>query len=134
VRAGIAHEGMQGRVVVTGWTPDARGILASADVLGLASVWEGQPTVVLEAMAAGVAVVATACTGTADTVVDGVTGLLAPPGDAALLGKALERAGDAALRAHLTGAARHTAASHDPAIVVAAHLDAYERLAVGAWP
>lgn len=134
VRAAVAREGMDARVVVTGWEPDARAILASADVLGLASLWEGQPTVVLEAMSAGVAVVATSCTGTVDTVVDGVTGLLSPPGDPGRLGSAIERAVDPSLRASLADAARHTAAGHEPAIVVAAHLDAYERLAAGDWP
>ena len=71
MRDEIAREGLAGRVAVAaGATTPARSS-ASADVLALASTWEGQPTVVLEAMAAGVAVVATSCTGTVDTVVDG---------------------------------------------------------------
>jgi glycosyltransferase involved in cell wall biosynthesis len=133
VRDAVAREGLAGRVVVTEWLDDARAILAGADVVALASVWEGQPTVVLEAMAAGVAVVATSCTGTRDTVLDGVTGLLAPPRDAVALGAAIERAASAELRARLVGAARATAAAHRPAVVVAAHLDAYERLTTGRW-
>jgi glycosyltransferase involved in cell wall biosynthesis len=133
VRAEVAREGLAGRVAVAEWLDDGRSVLASADVLALASVWEGQPTVVLEAMAAGVAVVATSCTGTSDTVLDGVTGLLAPPRDAVSLGAAIERARNAELRARLVDAARATVAAHDPAIVVAAHLDAYERLAAGEW-
>lgn len=133
VRNAIAREGLGGRVAVADWRDDAGEILASADVLALASTWEGQPTVVLEAMAAGVVVVATSCTGTVDTVVDGVTGLLAPPGDAIGLGAAIERAADPALRARLADAARLTASGHDLAVVVAAHLDAYDRLAAGRW-
>ncbi|HEV3213759.1 MAG TPA: glycosyltransferase family 4 protein [Acidimicrobiales bacterium] len=133
VRAEVAREGLAGRVVVADWLEDARAILASADVLALASVWEGQPTVVLEAMCAGVAVVATSCTGTRDTVVDNVTGLLAAPRDPAALGAAIERAGSADLRARLVEAARVTAAAHTLPVVVAAHLDAYERLASGRW-
>jgi glycosyltransferase involved in cell wall biosynthesis len=134
VRDEVARAGLVGRVVVSEWRDDARAVLAGADVLALASVWEGQPTVVLEAMAAGVAVVATSCTGTRDTVVDGVTGLLAPPRDPVSLGAAIERAASATLRTQLADAARATAAAHEPAVVVAAHLDAYDRLIGGRWP
>jgi glycosyltransferase involved in cell wall biosynthesis len=134
VRDEVAREGLSGRVAVVGWLDDARAVLATADVLALASVWEGQPTVVLEAMAAGVAVVATSCTGTAETVVDGVTGLLAAPRDAVGLGLAIGRAADPSLRRRLADAARATVIDHDPAVVAAAHLDAYERRLAGVWP
>ncbi|HLK45011.1 MAG TPA: glycosyltransferase, partial [Acidimicrobiales bacterium] len=105
-----------------------------ADVVSLASVWEGQPTVVLEAMAAGVAVVATSCVGTADTVVDGVTGLLAPPRDPDGLASALARATDGALRDRLARAAGATVPDHLPDVVAAAHLAAFERVLEGRWP
>jgi glycosyltransferase involved in cell wall biosynthesis len=49
------------------------------------------PLAVLEAMAAGVPLVATAIGGTDEAVVDGVTGLLVPPSDAAALARAVER-------------------------------------------
>jgi glycosyltransferase involved in cell wall biosynthesis len=59
------------------------------------SVWPDPcPTVVLEAMAAGRAVVASASGGIVDMVDDGVTGLLVPPGDAAALAAALARVAD----------------------------------------
>lgn len=130
----VARLGLEGRVHVAEWLDDARAILASADVLALSSVWEGQPTVVLEAMAAGVAVVATGCVGTADTVVDGVTALLAEPRDDVGLGTALQRATDPALRARLAGAARAAAVDHRVEVVTASHLAAYERLVEGRWP
>jgi glycosyltransferase involved in cell wall biosynthesis len=133
VERAVAREGLDGRVRVVGWLDDARELIASADVCALASRWEGQPTVVLEAMAAGVAVAATACTGTVDTVVDAETGLLAPVGDAVTLGASLARLADPGLRERLASAGRLTAQAHAPAVVAAAHLDAYERLLAGRW-
>ena len=67
-------------------------------------------TVVLEAMAMGKAVVATAARGWAGVIQDGVDGLLVPPGDAAALRQALARVlDDGALRARLRQAARQAA-------------------------
>jgi glycosyltransferase involved in cell wall biosynthesis len=135
VRGEVARLGLEGRVAVSAWRPDARRLLAGADVLALASVWEGQPTVVLEAMRAGVAVVATAAPGTRDTIVDGVTGLLTPVGNPDALGDALSRvAADAALRSRLSAAGRASAEDHTVDVVVAEHLDAYRRLCAGRWP
>jgi glycosyltransferase involved in cell wall biosynthesis len=51
----------------------------------LASLHEGSPNAVMEAMAAGVPVVATAVGGTKELITDGETGYLAPPGDPAAL-------------------------------------------------
>lgn len=68
---------------------------------------EGQPKALLEAMARGAACVVTDVPGNRDLVVDGISGLLVPPGDSAALARALERLlGDPALRARLGHAAR----------------------------
>ena len=134
VRAEVARLGVGARVVVHEWLDEARALLGGADVLALASVWEGQPTVVLEAMAAGIAVVATAAPGTSDTVVDQVSGLLAIPRDPDSLAAALERARDADLRARLVAAGRAQAVDHRLDVVVGEHLAAYRRLLGGGWP
>lgn len=76
------------RVVLTGLRSDVPDLLAASDVLVLASLWEGLPRVIPQAMAAGLPVVATAVAGNAEAVVDGVTGLLVPPRDPAALGVA----------------------------------------------
>ncbi len=66
-------------------------LFRSARAVVVPSVWSDPcPTVVLEAMAAGRPVVAAASGGIVDMVVDGRTGLLVPPGDAAALAAALD--------------------------------------------
>ena len=65
--------------------------LAALDIFVLTSDWEGMPNAVLEAMAAGLPVVATAVGGTPEVVVDGVTGLLVPPRDPDALARAIVR-------------------------------------------
>ncbi|MEZ0051097.1 glycogen(starch) synthase [Mycobacterium sp. MAA66] len=65
-------------------------LYASARAVIVPSVWSDPcPTVVLEAMAAGRPVVAAASGGILDMVVDGVTGVLVPPGDVAELARAI---------------------------------------------
>ena len=68
---------------------EGRLLLAAADVFVLPSRYEGLPLVALEAMEAGLPVVATRVVGNAEVVVDGVTGALVPFGRPAMLGAAL---------------------------------------------
>lgn len=71
---------------------------------------EGLPNVLLEGMAHGRPVVATACAGTRDLVVDGENGVIVPAGDAEALASVLARlAGDAPWRERLGDRARATA-------------------------
>jgi len=88
---------------LVGAVPDAIEYIAAFDVLCLPSHREGLPTVVLEAMAAGVPVVASSATGVIDLVDDHRNGLLVPVGAAVELAIALrEVLDDAALRGRLT--------------------------------
>lgn len=76
----------------------------------LASLTEGMPSVVLEAMLTGCPVVASRVGGIGERVVEGETGLLVPPGDARALAAAVLRIlGDVALRAALATAGRQRA-------------------------
>lgn len=89
---------------------DALDIIASLDVLVSSSLWEGLPTVILEAMALGTPVVATDIPGTRELIVHEQTGLLAPPRDPAALAQAMVRlASDRALAQRLVTAAREHA-------------------------
>jgi glycosyltransferase involved in cell wall biosynthesis len=77
------------RVRFLGVRTDIPEILGACDVFVLSSDWEGNPLTVMEAMAAGKAVVSTAVGGVPELVVDGATGILVPAGDAAALTDAL---------------------------------------------
>ncbi len=78
---------------------DVGWVMSAGDVFVLPSLSEGLPTVVCEAMACGLPVVATAVDGTPEIVDDPATGLLVPPRDPSALATALARVlDDAALR------------------------------------
>lgn len=99
--------GVAGRVVFAGRRDDVPGLLAGCDVVCLPSRAEGLPLVLLEAMAQGKPVVASAVGGVPELVVDGDSGLLVPPGDAGALAVALRRVlGDPTLGRRLGEAAR----------------------------
>ncbi|MBP7690445.1 MAG: glycosyltransferase [Anaerolineales bacterium] len=83
--------GLAEAVTFCGVRQDIPAVLAALDVLTLTSRWEGLPGTVLEGMAAGRPVVATAAEGTRSVVVDGETGLLVPVGDAPALAAACLR-------------------------------------------
>ena len=102
----VADHHVADRVTFHGTVARPQEALASAGVLVLPSFAEGFGLVLIEAMAAGVPVVATDVPGVRDVVRDGVTGLLVPPADPAALAAALRRvAADAALRDRLVTAA-----------------------------
>lgn len=88
----LAEElGIASRVSFLGFRDDMTQLLVCSDVVVLPSLAEGLPLVVLEAMAAGAPLVATAIGGTDEALVDGVSGLLVPPRDAAALAGAVTR-------------------------------------------
>lgn len=103
VRRRVEADGLQDVVKLLGWRDDVPDLLHAMDAFLLTSRFEGLPRAVLQAMAAGRPVVATAVDGTPEVIEDGVTGLLALPGDTAGLARHLHRlASDAPLRAALT--------------------------------
>jgi D-inositol-3-phosphate glycosyltransferase len=91
LRTLAAGRGVANRVHLTGGLPMNRlpGLLRSADAYACASWYEPFGLPVLEAMACGVPVVATAAGGMLDTIIDDVTGFLVPPRSAGDLAKAL---------------------------------------------
>jgi glycogen(starch) synthase len=112
--------GLEDRVHVTGFIPHARvpAALASADVLVLPSAYEELGTVLIEAMHAGVPVVASRVGGIPETVRHGVTGLLVEPGDVGELAVAVDAVlSEPALAERLAAGARARAPEYDLELV-----------------
>lgn len=95
LRALAGSLGLAPRVHFLGQRSDVPALLAAADALVLPSRWEGMPYVVLEAMAAGLPVVATAVDGARDLVRAGQTGWLVPVGAPDALAAALDELAEA---------------------------------------
>ena len=89
LRSTLAAQGLEDRVRLLGLRDDVPQLMASADVLLHPALGDPHPRAVIEAMAAGLPVVAFAVDGVPETVLDGHTGYLAPPGDVDLLAEKL---------------------------------------------
>ncbi len=101
--------GLEGNVRFPGQVDDLGPLLAAADAVALPSRWEGMPLVLLEALARGRPVVASAVGGVPEVATDEEHARLVPPGDVAALAGVLEgfhRHPDAALRMGWRGAMR----------------------------
>ncbi len=107
--------GVAQRVHLIGTVPfdDVPNYLKAADLFCFASVTETQGLVTLEAMAAGLPVVAVAATGTSDAVSDGEQGLLTPDDSEALAGAMLRVLEDEALYHKLAESAGQKAHEFD---------------------
>jgi glycosyltransferase involved in cell wall biosynthesis len=81
--------GIAGRVRFLGYSPDVSAVLARAQIFALSSRSEALPRSVLEAMRAGLPVVASDVGGLSELVDNGVNGALVPRGDAEALSAAL---------------------------------------------
>lgn len=87
----VAECNLSANVHFLGLRKDVGRLLSAADLFLLTSVTEGIPLAVIEAMAAGLPVVATRVGGTGEVVADGQTGLLAPAGDPEGLARSILR-------------------------------------------
>jgi len=116
-----------------GHRPHIGEFLDDVDIVVLPSRWEGHSIAVLEAMAHGKAVLATAIKGNVETIQSGVNGVLAPPGDAGALCSALRMLiENPGLRHRLGAAARQTVVQRFPADrMIQSVLDLYASLGVG---
>ncbi|HSD66317.1 MAG TPA: glycosyltransferase [Vicinamibacteria bacterium] len=124
-----AARGLDDTYTAVGFVDDVRLYLARARVVVLPTLHrEGMPTALLEAMRAGVPVVASDVGGVSEIVEDGSTGLLVPPGDARALATAISRLlEDEATRVALARNARQRVLDrHDLSVMVEGHRAAFE--------
>ena len=109
-----ADLGLDGAVRFTGFRSDVGSVLRASDVVALSSANEGTPVSLIEALAAGRAVVTTDVGGAADVVDDGRAGVLVPAGDLSTFAAAVEELARSPERRHELGEAgrRHVFARY----------------------
>lgn len=128
-----ARLGLAKRVRFLGNRTDIPEILAAADVFVLASNWEGNPLVVMEAMAAGNAVLCTAVGGVPELVTDGTTGRLIAPGDVDAMANVMRELVEDTTQRKALGvkAAREADQRFDVSHMVTSYTALYEKLLQG---
>jgi glycosyltransferase involved in cell wall biosynthesis len=113
VERGAREQGINERIVFAGHVSDVRPFYALADLMVLPSHSEGSPNVLLEAMAAGVPVVATSVGGVPEIVEDEESALLVAPRDhVAMAGAVARLLNDEMLARRLSAKARSLVAAH----------------------
>lgn len=129
LRDQAARLGIADRVVFTGHRGDVPDLLGAMDVFCIASLYEGTPLTLFEAMAAAKPVVSTSVDGCREILEEGHTGLLVPPRDPRALSAALSRVqDDGALRQRLAGNAFAASRRYDVDACVRQMQDLYEEL------
>jgi glycosyltransferase involved in cell wall biosynthesis len=124
---------LRSSVTFVGWRRAMVGVYADLDVVVLTSRNEGSPVSLIEALASAKAVVSTAVGGVPDVVIDEVTGLLAPSGDAEAIADAIVRlVRDREMAARLGAAGRrHVFPRYDSSRLVNDVRDLYVRELAG---
>lgn len=125
----IGRLGLAERVRLLGVRPDVARLFAAADVFVLASHYEGNPLVVMEAMAAGLPVIATAVGSVPELVGEG-TGWLVEPDHSASLTRAMRAALDDLPGARARGlvAAQFATDHFDVSVMAAAYVRLFDAI------
>jgi len=129
--AQIARLGIEGHVSIVGFRSDVVNLLRSADLFVLPSLAEGFSLAIVEAMAAGLPVVATRVGGAAEIIEDGHNGFLVPPADSEALARTVRHVLDldSASKENLRQAARERSGFFSIAATAQKMLDIYASLA-----
>lgn len=127
--------GIAEQVTFLGFQPDIRSLLATFDMFVQPSRMDAMPMSVLEAMSAGLPVIASALGSIPELIEDGERGLLVPAGDSGAIARGLLRlAQDSESRRRLGTAAREYVALHKTASAMARHYLALYASALGEIP
>jgi glycosyltransferase involved in cell wall biosynthesis len=105
LQARVRELGLSKNIHFLGSRRDVPDLLAASDLFVLPSLWEGLPMALVEAMAAGIPVVATAVSGTVQVMIPGETGLVVPPGNTQMLTRAIIELLSDPIRAQAMGVA-----------------------------
>jgi glycosyltransferase involved in cell wall biosynthesis len=120
---------LEGRVHLLGQRDDVRELLAGADLFVLGSAHEGLPVAIMEAMAAGLPIVATDVGGVAEAVPTGVCGLVVPPRSPDALAEAIVTlARNPELRQRMSLSARERSSDFDITTAVSRQEEVYAHL------
>jgi len=126
LEAMVEMMGLRHEVRFVGFVSDVPAFLTGVDIFAMPSVYEGLGVAVLEAMAAGKAVVATNVGGLADSVIDSVTGFLVSPRDPQGLADAIAKlAGEKSLAHEMGQRAAARVREHFSLETMAAKNEAY---------
>jgi glycosyltransferase involved in cell wall biosynthesis len=126
----VAERGLQEHVLMPGMRDDVPRLLAASDLFALPSLWEGHPLSVMEAMAAGLPVVATRVGGIPELVDDGENGILLASGETDEVTPAVRRMIARSDERARMGASAQKKARHlfDVSVMVASYEALYERV------
>jgi glycosyltransferase involved in cell wall biosynthesis len=133
LEARVAEQGLTGRVDFLGFRADAAALMATMDIVAVPSLFEPFGIVAVEAMVQARPVVASAVGGLTETVEDGVTGRLVPPGNPQRLAEGLrDLVRSSATRLQMGLAARQRALDlFSPDRTIAAYSQIYAELTAG---
>jgi len=122
--------GLTAKTTFLGFIDDVPGFLAGLDILAVPSNFEGLGTILLDGLAAGLAVAATRVGGIPEVIIDGETGLLSPVADAVGHAANLQRLIEQPLLRQQLNAAgrRRIAAEFSLAAMIGGNLDVYREL------
>jgi glycosyltransferase involved in cell wall biosynthesis len=125
----VRQQRLAGRVLVLGTRQDIGDLLAISDVVLVLSQTEGLPAIVIEAGLAGVPVAGYAVGAVSEVTIDGVTGILVPPGDEdALVARILRLLHDDQARRLMGERGRETCARFAMESVAPRYMALYEEL------
>ena len=134
LEAQTRQHGIESQVEFAGQVKNVQEKLKGLDLFVSSSLWEGLPTVIMEAMAAGLPVVATDIAGTREMLTDGVNGRLVPPGDPLGMADAINKMiENPQIRQEIGNAGKAAVKQFSIDEIAKTYLKLYDSLMAGSW-